>query len=153
MNLPRPTDKLAGCVWLPRIIAKARLLAAGALPGDYAARFCALAGVDGQFLAWFGLTRDEIVALAQRSDADAAEWFLSSPVRHGRIAEWNRIAVNLGRPGFPMADRLPVALATTYRHLAGRDLETVFAVLAADEADETPAARADAGNRTTVPMK
>lgn len=133
MYLPRPTESLAGCVWLPRIIGKARLLSQNTLPPEYAARFCHPSGVDGQFLAFFALTREELVPISERSDEEVAQWFLSSSARRAQIAEWNRVAVNLGRPGFPMAERLPVALATSYQHLAGQKLETVFEVLEADE--------------------
>jgi hypothetical protein len=133
MKLPRPIDQLAGCVWLPRIIAKARLLSAGALPEDYAARFCHASGVDGQFISFFNVTKEELLAVGGRSDEGVAEWFLSSLSRKARVEEWNNIAVNLGRPGFPMAERFPIALATTYQHLAGHGLKTVFEVLEADE--------------------
>lgn len=136
MRLPRPTDTLAGCVWLPRIVAKARALAGGTLPPDYAARFGHASGVDGQFLRHFGLTRDDIVAVATRDDAGVAAWFATQPgATPERVAAWNHVAVNLGRAGFPMAERLPVALATTYAHLADRGCATVFEVLTADEAD------------------
>lgn len=131
--LPRPTEQLAGCIWLPRLLAKGRLLATGALPDDYAKRFCHASGVDGQFLRFFSLTRDDVIAAAALSDDAAAAWFLSAPSRATRVAEWNHLAVNLGRPGFPMAERLPIALATTYRHLADRKFATVFDVLNADE--------------------
>ncbi len=133
MPLPRPTDQLAGCVWLPRLLAKARLLATGGLPDDYAKRFCHASGVDGQFLRFFVLTRDDVVAAAALSDDAAAAWFLAEPARASRVTEWNYVAVNLGRPGFPMAERLPIALATTYRHLADQRFATVFEVLDADE--------------------
>jgi len=136
MKLPRPTDRLADCVWLPRIIAKARLLAAGTLPEEYAQRFCHPSGVDAQFLAFFNLTRDDVLSASGHSDAEVAAWFLSNPDRSARVAEWNHLAVNLGRPGFPMAERLPMALATSYKHLAGRGLATVFEVLEADETSQ-----------------
>ncbi|CAM2768660.1 DUF5069 domain-containing protein [Rariglobus hedericola] len=135
MKLPAPREQLAGCVWLPRILAKARLLNAGELAPDYAARFGHASGVDGQFLAFFELTADEVraVAAAGGDDETVAAWF-AVRTQAARTSEWNRVAVNLGRAGFPMAERLPVALATTYAHLNGRGLETVFAVLEADEA-------------------
>ena len=134
MNLPRPTDRLADCIWLPRIIAKARLLATGALPEEYAQRFCHPSGVDAQFLAFFHLTRDDVLSACRLSDEEVAAWFLSAPERSARVAEWNHLAVNLGRPGFPLAERLPAALATSYKHLAGHAFATVFEVLEADEA-------------------
>ncbi|GAT34439.1 protein N-acetyltransferase, RimJ/RimL family [Terrimicrobium sacchariphilum] len=134
--MPRPVERLADCVWLCRLIFKARQFAAGALPPEFAARFCHPTGIDGHFLAFFHLTREEILAASGQDDAAVAEWFLSSGERNERIAEWNHIAVNLGRPGFPMADRLQVALASVYPHLAHRNLQTVFEVLEADDAQE-----------------
>lgn len=133
MNLPRPADRLADCVWLPRIITKARLLAAGSLPGDYVQRFCHASGVDGQFLRFFRLTPEDVTSASSLSDEEVAQWFLSSAERKARIQDWNHVALNLGRMGFPMSERLPVALATTYKHLAHQKFETVFEVLEADE--------------------
>ena len=46
-----------------------------------------------------------------------------------------QVAINLGRPGYPMAERFPVALATTYKHVDSHGLTTVFEVLEADEKD------------------
>lgn len=134
VTLPRPVDRLADCVWLPRLIFKARRFAVGELPPEFAARFCHPTGVDGHFLAFFHLTREDILAVSGRDDAAVAEWFLSSGERTSRIAEWNHVAVNLGRPGFPMAERLPVALEVAYPHVAHRNLQTVFEVLEADDA-------------------
>jgi len=132
MQFPAPREKLAGCVWLPRILAKARQLQAGKLPADYAARFCHPTGVDQQFLAHFGLTREDILSLASRPEAEVAVWFPATfPV--SRIEGWNHIAVNLGRPGFPLAERFPVARTTTYRHLDSTGLTTIFELLEADE--------------------
>lgn len=134
MHLPPPRAQLAGCIWLPRIIAKARLSSVGQLPPDYDARFCHPGGVDGQFLVFFGLARVDLMQICDQPDIQVEAWFNALPkVTLARIAEWNHIAVNLGRAGFPLAERLPVALATTYKHLAGRGFETVFEVLEADE--------------------
>ena len=134
MRLPSPRDQLAGCIWLPRIIAKARLTKQGALAPEYAARFCHPTGVDGQFTSFFRLAKDDLLGMCESSDDEIACWFRSlESVSDARITEWNRIAVNLGRPGFPMAERLPIGLATTYKHLGDRKLETVFEVLEADE--------------------
>ena len=134
MKLPCPIEKLAGCVWLPRILAKARLLRNGALPEDYAARFCAPNGVDGVFLAHFSLSREDIVSAAALSDDEASDWFTSRN-RIECVKQWNQIAVNLGRRGYPMAERFPVALTTTYKQVDSRGLTTVFQVLEADEKD------------------
>ena len=46
---------------------------------------------------------------------------------------WQDVAVNLGRPGFPLADRMELGKATTYRDVDTRGLTTVFEVLEADE--------------------
>jgi hypothetical protein len=133
-RLPPPRDKLAGCVWLARIVAKARLLRSGRLPPDYTSRFGHPGGVDGQFLAFFGLSKEQIVEAASRNDEEVVQWFTRFPAANEkRIEEWNHLAHNLGRPGFPMTDRLPVALSTTYVHLANKNFSTVFEVLEADE--------------------
>lgn len=134
VKLPNPREELAGCVWLPRILAKARFLQQGMLPEEYEARFCQPTGVDGHFVAYFGLSREDVLSAAALADSEIPEWFLSRTTSE-QIQEWNRIAVNLGRPGFPMAERLPVALATVYNHIDSRGMTTVFEVLEADEAD------------------
>ncbi|MFD0894618.1 DUF5069 domain-containing protein [Luteolibacter ambystomatis] len=135
MKLPSPYDCLAGCLWLPRILAKARRLAAGTLPDDYAARFGHPTGVDGQFLGWFGLTKEEIVAAATGSDDEAAVWF-NGRFSKEEIDGWNHTARNLGRPGFPMEERLPIAKATSYAHLDTTGIDNVFDVLVLDESED-----------------
>jgi hypothetical protein len=134
MLLPSPYDKLAGCIWLPRLLAKARLFKAGKLEPDYATRFCHPSGVDGQFMKFFGVSKEDLLAICDRNGPQIVDWLRLLPsAAPSRIEEWNRVAVNLGKPGFPMAERLPIALATSYKHLAGLKLETVFEVLVADE--------------------
>jgi hypothetical protein len=54
VNLPLPRAKLAGCMWLARIVTKARLYKAHSLPAEYAERFCHPTGVDNQFLQFLG---------------------------------------------------------------------------------------------------
>ena len=140
IKLPAPRDQLAGCVWLPRILAKARLLLHGQLPPEYADRFCHSSGIDNQFLSHLGLSRDDILTLAELPDAEASEAFLKRIGDHqDRIEKWNHVAINLGRPGYPLAERLPIALATTYQHLsAGKHkFSTVFEVLEVDESITT----------------
>ena len=132
MKLPSPRETLAGCVWLPRLLAKGRQFQRGELPPDYAARFCHPTGVDTQFLSHFALTREDVVRLAALTDAEVAASFLSH-FDSARIAEWNRIALNLGRPGFPLAERFPVAAITLYQHVYSPGMTTVFELLEADE--------------------
>jgi len=137
MKLPSPREKLADCVWLPRILAKARLSAAGQLPPEYESRFGHTTGTDGQFLSFFRVTKTDVMAICGQSDSAVAAWFLSLPTATpARIGEWNHLAVNLGRPGFPMAERFPIALATIYKHLAGGKFETIFEILEADEKND-----------------
>lgn len=137
MKLPLPEAQLAGCVWLPRILAKARAIQAGQLPDEYAIRFGAPDGVDGQFLGFFRLTKEQIAAVAAQPDSAVAQWFTSLPTGSAQhIAQWNHLGLNLGRPGFPLADRLPIGSKSKYAHLAGRDIQTIFEMLKADE--ETP---------------
>ena len=135
MKLPTPHDQLGGCFWLPRLIAKARLLHAGKLPQDYARRFCAPTGVDGHFITFFSLTREDVLEAALLDDASILPWFQALPnVNPARIREWNQIAENLGRPGFPMEDRLPNAKTTTYAHVDTSQVATIFQMIELDEA-------------------
>ena len=134
MKLPAPRDQLGGCIWLPRILAKARMLQRGELPAEYEARFCQPTGVDGQFLSHFGLSREELLAVAGLPDQQVIEWFRSRTTgSREQIESWNHIAQNLGRPGYPMAERFPIAKATAYSHIDSRNMTTVFEVLEADE--------------------
>jgi hypothetical protein len=134
MNIPAPQDRLADCVWLPRILAKARLLQRGELPPAYAGRFCHPSGVDAMFLGHFHLACDDILAAAAKSDNEVAAWFRSRPEgAAARVAQWNEMAVNLGRPGFPLAERFPIAKATVYKQVDSRGMTTVFELLEADD--------------------
>jgi hypothetical protein len=130
-NPPRPTDQLAGCMWLPRILYKARAHTAGTLPPDYARAFGAAPAVDGTFLGFFGLTIDQILAAPDHDEA-AASWFLAA-VGADRIAEWNAIAPHLGRPGYPMEARYAWARENLYAHSPAERATCIFEVLDADE--------------------
>ena len=126
-------------MWLPRIIAKARLIESGALPAEYAARFCHPTGVDAQFLAFFELEKEDVVRASRGTDEKVASWFGKLTAAGPSLIErWNELAQNLGRPGFPMAERLPIALATTYKHLEPSKFSSVFEVIEADEGGTTP---------------
>jgi hypothetical protein len=133
-DLPTPRATLRGCMWLPRIIAKARLIEGGALPAEYAARFCHPTGVDAQFLRFFELQKEDIISASRGTDEHVALWFDTLTAgRPSLIPQWNELAQNLGRPGFPMAERLPLALASTYKHLEPSKFSSVFEVIEADE--------------------
>ena len=134
MKIPAPKERLADCIWLPRILAKARMLHRGELPPAYAERFCHPTGVDSIFLNYFHLTREEITAVALKSDKDVIAWFHSRPEGSAEnVTKWNEIAVNMGRPGYPLAERFPVARETTYKHVDSRGMTTVFELLEADD--------------------
>jgi hypothetical protein len=91
-------------------------------------------GVDGQFLRHFELTKEQVLEVSKGGDAEVLTWFKALPAATpDSIARWNELALNLGRPGYPMAERLPIALRTTYSHLSDRSFQTVFEVLNADE--------------------
>jgi Domain of unknown function (DUF5069) len=126
-------------MWLPRIIAKARLIESGALPAEYAARFCHPTGVDAQFLQFFKLHKEDVIRASRGTDEEVALWFGGlMATRPSLISQWNELARDLGRPGFPMAERLPIALATTYKHLEPSKFRSVFEVIEADEGGTTP---------------
>ena len=80
ITLPPPRATLAGCMWLPRIIAKARLLQSGALPSEYETRFCHPTGVDAQFLKFFGLEKEDILSAAPSFKVSRIVWELVKSV-------------------------------------------------------------------------
>lgn len=145
-NLPSPRAKLAGCVWFARIRAKAVLLGAGDLGGDYEPFFCHPKGVDGQFLRFFSLDRDRIVEVAGRSEGEIVAWFSSLPqAAPDRIEEWNHLAENLGRKGFPMAEQFARGMQGAYQRVAHLEPATIFEALEADDNFEPEGAGAAPG--------
>jgi hypothetical protein len=138
MKLPTPHNQLGGCLWLPRIMAKARLLQAGRLPDEYSTRFCAPNGVDGHFTTFFSLTREDVLDAALLGEDEVLPWFMALPiVNPASIQEWNHIAENLGRPGYAMDDRLPLAKTTTYADLDTSQVETIFQLIELDESRQS----------------
>ncbi|MDQ8202944.1 DUF5069 domain-containing protein [Pelagicoccus sp. SDUM812003] len=132
---PAPTETLANCMWLPRILGKARLIASGQLPESFARLFCSPHGMDGVFLKRFELTRDDIERFAALSDQAAARAFLDHPdVTPEKIEAWNRDAPQFGKPGYPLENVFPVALAERYPEVQRLKPQTVFEMLAADDA-------------------
>jgi hypothetical protein len=134
--LPLPRAQLADCVWLPRMAAKIRGIARGALPAEYVARFCDRDSVDEHFLRFFGISKEEMIDAVNRLDSDdgIARWFRARPGMDGaRIAQWNEFAEDLGKPGFPMATRFLEVRPTTYAHLDPASVHSIFDLLEADE--------------------
>ena len=137
--LPLPRDRLAGCVWLPRIAGKIRAMAAGELPPEYAARFCDRDSIDEHFLNFFAMEKAELMAAVERTGNDDAAlkgWFVTRPgVDAQRISDWNEFAETLGRPGHPMAQRFIDVLPRMYAHLDPTSVHSIFDLLEADETD------------------
>lgn len=103
-TLRRPHEAMAVCSWLPRFVDKCRLHFTGDLPPDYEIAFCHPHGIDGIFLAHFGLTPDGAQAgiRAAATDADVARWFCAQPgVTPESIRSWNELAPHIGKPGYP----------------------------------------------------
>jgi hypothetical protein len=138
MILPAPTTTAAGCMWLPRLMAKVRAAQAGTLPPAYADVLGHPLGMDGAFLDAFGLTLDAVRTAAARPAEEDEAWFLGLPgVDAGRIAAWNAQAPHLGGAGRPMARQLAWALATYRPDLDPAQVPTIFALLAIDEGHVT----------------
>lgn len=117
LSLPKPTDELAGCVWLPRFIAKIRRYQEGRLEGDFLLAFCHPRAVDGHFLRHFDLDRESALSavLAASTERELEHWFTALPgVTEERIAAWNEFAPKIGSPGHPGERELVFMLRRTY---------------------------------------
>ena len=104
MNLRRPTEMLAGCVWLPRFVDKCRHHNAGTLHPDFVRPFCHVQATDGVFLDHFCLKPEEICRAVEESmgdDAKVVDWFVRQPgCSPDRIEAWNTLALHLGKEGY-----------------------------------------------------
>ena len=104
MTLPRPTDQLAGCCWLPRFAAKVRASRSKQLPFVYRLALGSSLGIDGSFLRQFKISHQQFIhAVEQAPNNEAlAQWFLTLPaVTDISITSWNRHAPLLGSKGCP----------------------------------------------------
>jgi hypothetical protein len=116
-RLPKPTDQLAGCVWLPRLIAKVRRHHEGRLEGDYLLALCHPRAVDGHFLEHFGLEKEHALSaiLSAANDRELEQWFTALPgVTSERITEWNEFAPKIGSAGHPGERELAFMLRRAY---------------------------------------
>lgn len=106
MKLRRPLDKLAGCVWLPRLIDKTRHHFAGTLDAEYVRPFCHPLATDGVFFEHFQIEKDEFLTVVAESKGDnqyVAAWFTNRPAcSPERIESWNTLAPNLGKENYPV---------------------------------------------------
>ena len=136
MILRRPHDQLAGCVWLPRFVDKARQHLADTLPPDYRRAFGHALATDGAFLAHFQLSlADALAAIARSpSDADVARWFLALPgATPAAIADWNARAPRFGEPGQPGERAFRFAMKTIYGGCVDPRVTSAFTAIAWDE--------------------
>lgn len=123
-------------MWLPRFIDKCRLHLAGELPTDFQLPFCNPLATDGIFLAHFGLVKDEVLAAigASADDAAVVAWFAA---RDGftaeKIAAWNVLAPQIGKPGQPGERGFAWARKTYYRDNVDPRVDSAFTAIAWDE--------------------
>ncbi len=137
MKLRRPTDTLAGCMWLPRFVDKVRHHHAGTLDAEFARPFCNPLATDGEFFRHFVLTKDEIVTVVIGSAGDdqiVAAWFAARPASSpDRIAAWNTLAPELGKPGQPLRRAFEWARRHYYGDLPDPRVVSIFTAIAFDE--------------------
>ena len=138
MKLRRPADKLAGCVWLPRFIDKARHHSAGTLEAEYIRPFCHPLATDGVFFAHFQLDKDEITGVVAGSKGDdtiIAQWFEGRPqYTPERVAAWNELAPNIGKEGYPVRSGFLWVLRHYYDGKAPDPrVDSAFTAIAYDE--------------------
>ena len=138
MNLRRPTDMLAGCVWLPRLVDKTRHHLTGALEPGFIRPFCHPLATDGVFLDHFGIGKDEFLRLVADSDGSngfVEEWFARrAQYTHEKVREWNELAPNIGKEGFPVRRGFLWVLREYYGGVAPDPrVDSAFTAIAYDE--------------------
>ncbi len=138
MKLRRPTDKLSGCIWLPRLVDKVRYYLSGTLEADYQKPFCHPLATDGAFLVHFEIDKAELLAAVEASagsDAAIEKWFEGRPsYTIERVAAWNELAPNIGKKGYPMHRGFLWILKEYYGGVAPDPrVESVFTAIAYDE--------------------
>ena len=136
LRLPAPRETLEGCVWLPRFLAKARLLLADQLPPDYVERFGHPEGVDGHFFRFFGVGHEQMMDALRRNPDDRAfaAWFQTLPgIDAARVEAWNQFAERLGQPGHAMADRFRETLPKMAGRFDASKVHSIFDLITADE--------------------
>lgn len=136
MKLPHPQEKLAGCVWLPRFIAKIRIFLKGDLPASYRVAFGSRVGIDGYFLHHFQIQLPQLVVAVRRasSEDEVAKWFLSQPgVTSSAIAEWNIFSSTIGAPGHKGRITLHIVKWFLYPKSCFRTPRSLFEAIVIDE--------------------
>jgi hypothetical protein len=130
-------EQLGGCVWLARFVDKARLHLTDSLDDEYAKVFCHPHSTDGAFLKHFSIDKEEIIAVIAQSkgqDEPVERWFVEeSRCSPARIAEWNVLAPNLGKEGYPMRRAFVWARKNLYGDDEDMKVDSVFSAIARDE--------------------
>lgn len=146
LNLRRPWDRsLADCMWVARFSDKARLHLRGELTPDFEPFFGRKIATDGTFLGFFDLELESALETLREDTSDTAftAWFLAQPgVTPDKIAAWNELAPQLGKPGQLMERNFRFAQTKFYGGpLADPRVVSVFSGIAWDECclDELPA--------------
>ena len=129
---------LAGIVWLPRFVDKARHHLAGSLHPDFSRPFCHPLATDGVFLAHFEIDRNEIlwvIADSRGGDEPIGGWFMQRPqCSTERVREWNSLAPNIGKEGYPVRRGFLWVLRHYYGGVAPDPrVDSAFTAIAYDE--------------------
>jgi hypothetical protein len=136
MIIPRPSDQLAGCCWLPRFAAKVRLAQAKQLPFVYRLALASSLGIDGAFLRRFRLSPNAFFQAVQQSPDDEAlaRWFRAQPsVTDASIAGWNRFAPRLGQKGHSGYHTFQLIKWLLYPKAVTHPVQSLFQAIEQDE--------------------
>ena len=132
-----PYETLAGCYYLARLTHKIRLEQAGELSEDYRPYLFHKHGADAQLLRYFNLTKEELIEAVRTSNNDdnlVASWFEQrTGLDEEKRNHWNALAMNLGKPGYPMAKTLVWAKENLLPRCSDPTIDTVFKAIEWDE--------------------
>ncbi len=132
-----PLEKLAGCYYLARFTHKIRLALAGELPEDYRPYLFHPHGVDTRFMNFFALTKEDMLEAVKASgddDAKMAAWFEQrTGLTEERRNDWNQLALNFGKQGYPMVKTLAWAKQNLLPRCTDPNIDTVFKAIEWDE--------------------
>ncbi len=136
MKYRRPSDKLAGCCWLGRMVDKIRASQQGNLPLLYRLSLGSTIGVDGYFLRHFGLSFPQLrnAIIESQNDEYLAQWFLDQPgVNASIIAKWNIYGPKLGTSGYPVSHVRHVIKWFIYPKSIRHPVDSLFEMIEQDE--------------------
>ena len=136
LNLRSPFEKLAGVYHLAQITDKIRLYLEGTSPEDYQLPLFHQRGVDGFYMAHFGLSKKDLLPAvkAASTDAEVAAWFEPRIGNDNQKKEsWIEFTVNLGKPGHPMHETLAWARKKYNSQCDDPSIDSVFSSIEWDE--------------------